>query len=175
MVKILFVIPPHNFRDIEYFEPKNVLERAGYKVITTSNVIDEVSGIESGKADVEIHSRDVNVVDYDGIVFVGGVGMIEFISDFDFIHLAKEFYEHGKIVAAICSAVGILAKAGILRGKRATGWQGISEIIEAAGGEYSPNQIEISGNIITAHGPEAVKDFAEALQRAFTNLRLSNQ
>jgi len=171
MARILFVIAPHNFRDIEYFVPKNVLKEAGHKVITASKVVDEVYGIESGKVDVEIHPRDVLVVDYDGIIFVGGAGMIEYISDFDFTHLARSFYEHGKVVAAICSAVGILAKAGILRGKRATGWKGISEIIEAGGAEYSSKEVEISGNIITARGPEAAKDFAEALLKVFANIR----
>jgi len=175
MATVLFVLPPHNFRDIEYFAPKLALKEAGHKVVTASKVVDEVYGIESSKVDVDIHPRDVIVVDYDGVVFIGGTGMIEFASDFDFTNMAKRFYENGKIVAAICSAVGILARAGILRGKRAAGWQGMSDMIEGGGGEYSPNQLEISGNVITARGPEAAKEFAETLLRAFAKIGLKDQ
>jgi protease I len=78
------------------------------------------------------------------------------------LHLARKFYEAGKIVGAICIAPTILANAGILNGKKATAFMTQKEVIESVG-IYTGREVEQDGNIITCKWPTAVPEFAKIL------------
>ena len=78
------------------------------------------------------------------------------------VELAKEFYESGKMVAAICIAPTILVNAGILNGKKATSWPSERVKISAIG-TYTGKVVEVDGKIITGNGPPASKEFAKKI------------
>jgi len=166
MAKVLFVISPQNFRDEEYFTPKKSLEEAGHIVETTSKTTGEIRGAGGGVAQVTTTIAQINIDNFDGIVFVGGPGMIDFQNDPDFTQIAKKFFDAKKIVGAICVAPAILANAGILNGKKATSWSGAKETLEANGAVYTGQPVQIDGNIITAEGPTSALEFGETLARA---------
>ena len=101
------------------------------------------------------------------VVFVGGSGAQKYYSNERALTIAREAYEKGKVLGAICIAPGILAKAGVLKGKNATIWDSGSgefvKILEENGAIYTGMNVEIDGNIITANGPHAAQGFAEAI------------
>jgi len=162
MSKVLFVIAP-NFRDPEYFTPKDILEKAGHTISTASKEVGEIVGNEGGKTQAEIKAADVDVTQFEAIVFVGGPGMVDLVGDLDFISLAQKFFNAGKLTTAICVAPAVLANAGLLQGKKATGWEGIGQTITQKGGQYSGQKVEVDGKIITASGPEAAAEFGNKL------------
>ena len=56
--------------------------------------------------------REVNVQDFDGILFVGGQGpMYTFYDNHDVHELAASFYRAGKVTAVLCHATCLLLKA----------------------------------------------------------------
>lgn len=160
--KVLMVLAPEKFRDEEYFIPRQVLEGYGIKVITTSKKEEAVSIIEQKKVIVDVLLEDATT-DYDAIIFVGGPGAAGYFNDQTALGLVKDFYEENKVVAAICIAPTILANAGILEGKKATVWPSESKNLKAKGATYTGQQVTQDGKIITASGPDAAKDFAEAI------------
>jgi len=162
MSKILMIIAP-NFRDPEYFVPKDILEKAGHTITTASKETGEITGNEGGKTQAEIRAQDADVTQFDGVVFVGGPGMVDLVGDLDFISLAQKFFNADKLTAAICVAPAILANAGLLQGKKVTGWEGIGQTITQKGGQYSGQKVEVDGKIITASGPEAAAEFGNKL------------
>ncbi len=119
-----------------------------------------------GKVNVDLSVGDVKVADYEGVAFIGGPGMVELVENSEFVKLAKEFYDAGKLTTAICIAPVILANAGILKGKKATVWSGAEEEIKKGGGVYTGKSVEVDGKIITANGPPAAEDFGEAIVEA---------
>jgi len=77
-------------------------------------------------------------------------------------------YEKGKVTAAVCIAPMILAKAGILKGKKATVWDGDLEqsaYFKKNGIDYTGSEVTVDGKIVTGNGPNAAKAFGEAVAK----------
>ena len=162
---ILLVIAPSNFRDPEYYEPKKVLEKNGIRVITAST-LKTATGAEGGVVNADLLLKDVKTSDYDAVAFIGGPGSYQFHDDPTSHEIAKHIVSSGKVLGAICAGVGTIAKAGVLKGKKATCFSGIADIIKAGGATYTGEGVTVDGNIITADGPRSAKAFGEALVKA---------
>ena len=166
-MKALLIIAPQNFRDEELFHTKEELERAGVEVVIASAKRGKIKGMLGGTAEAELPLKEVDVRKYDAIVFIGGVGASAYYEDPVAHRIAREASETGKVVAAICIAPGILAKAGVLKGKKATIWDGdFVRILETGGAKYTGASVEVDGKIITANGPAAARKFGQAIAKA---------
>ncbi len=162
------VIAFRDFSDEEYFVTREVLEVAGIKVVTASIKTGVAMGSQGGEAAVDAILSEVNVSDFDGVIFIGGAGAHKHINDPKFHRLAKETLTSRKLLAAICIAPAILAEAGALKGKRATVWSSATgrsaiEILESNGALYQPDAVVQDGNIITANGPAAAQEFGKVI------------
>jgi protease I len=74
----------------------------------------------------------------------------------------------GKVVAAICLATVVLAKAKLLAGREATVYflpQAIEEL-KSAGATYVKETLLIHGNLIMAEGPMDSQRFGQAIRSA---------
>lgn len=166
--KIAIIIAFRDFRDEEYFIPKQILEAAGAEIDTVSNSLGTAVGKLGGEAEVNILIGDLKTADYDAILFIGGPGAANYIDDEQCYQIAREAVEQGKVLGAICIAPAILAKADVLNGKRATVWSSIMDksavkMLKKAGAIYQPELVVVDGNIVTASGPLAAKQFAEKI------------
>jgi len=159
--RVLMVIAPKDFKDEEYYIPKGILESSGATVITCST-LNEATSVDGKKqkADILLEEADAN---YDAVVFVGGPGARGYFDNEDAINLARNFYNTGKIVAAICAAPGILANAGLLDGKKATGFPSVEELLKSKGADYTGSSVEIDGKIITGKDPNAAEEFGNKI------------
>jgi protease I len=164
MVKVLMIIAPKDFRDEEFFEPKEALEGEGAEITVASRTTDEVTGMKGAKVKPDITLDQANVNEYDAVIFVGGSGTSTYFDDARALAIAKEAHEKGKKICAICIAPVILANAGVLKGKRATAWNYEGEI-EKGGATYTGEPVEVDGNVVTAHGPEAARKFGQTIAR----------
>ncbi|PIZ77070.1 MAG: DJ-1 family protein [Parcubacteria group bacterium CG_4_10_14_0_2_um_filter_7_35_8] len=165
MKKIAFIIAFKDFNDEEYLIPKQILESAGFEIITVSNNLGEAIGSEGAEAIVNVLIKDLKVKNFIAIVFIGGSGALKYFDDSNVHHIALEAISEKKLLAAICIAPIILAKAGILNGKNATVWssnldKSFINILKKEGANYIAKPIVIDNNIITASGPESAKAFA---------------
>lgn len=166
--KIVMVIAFNEFRDEEYFLPKEILEQAGLEVKTASNKSGTALGADGGHVPVDYLVGELDVNNFDAIVFVGGPGCLVNLDNENSYRLAKEAQAGNKILAAICISSVILAKAGVLKGKQATVWSGpldksAIKILEQNGAAYKPESVVVDGNIITGEGPAVAEKFAEAI------------
>ena len=161
------VVAPKNFRDEEFMIPKQIFEGSGLEVTVASKGVKKATGMFSVTTEVNKDIVEIDVADYEVIVFVGGSGSSIYYEDKAALGLAKQFYENGKVTAAICIAPGILAKAGILNGKKATIWDSgdgtFIKMLEGGGAKYTGADVEQEGKVVTANGPQAAKEFAEKI------------
>ena len=169
--KILMVVAFKDFKDEEYFVTKEVLEKAGYLIETASSQKGMALGTEGGEAVITLLPNEVNPQNYEGIVFVGGSGMEKELDNQEFQKLAQEFVKTDKIVAAICIAPALLAKAGVLANKTATVWsspldKSAVQILKNNGAIYEDQSVVQDGKIITANGPSAAQEFGEKIVEA---------
>ena len=168
MKKIVMVVAAGDFRDEEYFEPKAVFEKNGFSVTTASTVLDVVSGVKGGAVKPGLLLKDVKSSDFDAIVFVGGAGAQQYWDDLTAHTLAKDFLKNGKVTAAICIGPVILARAGVLRNRKATVFESESAQLAEYGSQYTGRDVEADGLIITAAGPFAAKEFGEKIAAALS-------
>lgn len=159
MTKVLMVISSTDFQDKEYGEPRRIFDENNFQVKVASTEKVEAKGSFGSVAKIDLIIEEVEVSEFDAVVFVGGYGMSLLVDNKSLQKLVRDFYNTGKITAAICIAPAILANAGILKEKKATMWSGKKEIIEEAGGEYIEEKVAVDGNIITGNGPEAAEEF----------------
>ena len=160
--KVLMVIAPKDFEDVELFEPKTILELNGAKVTVASTTTDMALGSRGAKVKPDIKISDAKAADYDAIVISGGTGVIGTLWDDKPLRtLLKEADKQNKIISAICAAPPALAKAGLLNGKNATmfPWDGGIKELTKYGAHYVNEETVVSENIITGRNPEASKAF----------------
>ena len=74
----------------------------------------------------------------------------------EILEFVRRHYEAGKIVAAVCHGPWVLISAGIVKGKRVTGYYAIKDDLINAGAIYTGKPVEVDGNLITATDPQAM-------------------
>jgi protease I len=97
---------------------------------------------------------------------VGGSGSPDYLwGNRKLQSLVRSFFEHGKVVAAICLSPVVLARAGILAGRQATVYPSPDAIREMkkAGANLVSVPVVADRQIVTGNGPEAAAQFADAV------------
>jgi len=166
--KIVIVIAFRDFRDQEYFMPKEVLTAAGAEIKTASTEIGTAIGADGGEVEVDLLVKDLNPTDFDVLVFIGGPGCLKYLDNEDSYNLCRETVSQDKVLASICISPVILAKAGVLEGKKATVWSSPMDkspikILEERGAVFQEESVVVDGKIITANGPAAAENFGRAI------------
>ncbi len=164
-MKALLIIAPNRFRDEEYFHTKEELENAGIEVVTTSRNTDLITGMLGGTTTPDIDLADVDVNEYDAVVFIGGSGASAYFDDPLALEIARSAYDSEKVVGAICIAPSILANAGVLKGKRATAFGSEEGNLREKGAVWTGDGVVIDGRIVTANGPANARNFGRTLAR----------
>jgi len=172
--KVVCIISFRDFRDPEYFIPKEILENSGFRVLTASNKIGTAIGAEGGEAKIDLLLENIKPKEFKAVIFAGGPGCLKNLDNEKSYNLIKETIKSGRILAAICISPVILAKSGVLNKKRATVWSSSLnkkpiKILRENGAIYEKKAVVSDGKIITANGPLAAKDFAKEIIRVLNN------
>lgn len=163
--RAVMIIASNNFRDEELLQPKEVMEKNGVTVTVASSSLKESTGMLGAKVKPDILFTEIQAADYDALVFVGGSGANEYWDNPTAHKIANDAHNAKKIVGAICIAPVTLAKAGLLKNKKATTYSSTVKDIQSAGANYTGAEVEKDGSIITASGPAAAHKFGEAIVR----------
>jgi protease I len=82
------------------------------------------------------------------------------------LELVRACYQGGKIVAAICHGPWVLISAGIMAGKKATGYVAVRDDLVNAGAEFIDVPAIRDGNIITGRVPDDLPEFCREIIQA---------
>ncbi len=173
-MKLLVVIAPERFRDEELFEPLSVFQKAGIPYDIASVKAGTCTGMLGGKCDATLDLTHLQAGSYDGIVIIGGAGSPEFLWGNSRLHaLVAEFAKAGKLVSAICLSPVVLARAGVLTGKKATVYRMADSVAEMrkGGADLRNDAVVTDGRFITANGPAAARKFGEEIVSALADMK----
>ena len=173
MAKVLIIVAHEGFKDGECLVPKEYFEGKGIEVAIASTEKGEATGTGGGKVDATLDLDEVNAADYDAVIFVGGQGTPSVRKEDKALEIARSAAERGKVLAAICWASTILAKAGVLEGKKATVWlgndpeygMGTNQVLEKYGATYVKEGVVVDGKIVTADGAANAEGFAKEIEK----------
>ena len=170
-MKVLIVIAPEKFRDEELAEPVAALSKAGIGYDIASTRRGTCTGMLGAKVTATLSLDDIDPKNYDGLIIVGGGGSQIHLWDDEMLQpLVRFFNDKMKVIGAICLSPVILARAGILKGKKATYSDSQVAFREMkTGGAVLVNEPVVTDTrIVTANGPAASKAFADAFIKMLT-------
>ncbi|MBC7253145.1 MAG: DJ-1/PfpI family protein [Actinobacteria bacterium] len=160
---VLLVVAQEDFQDIEYDTVRKALAGAGFGVTVAAPEKEPAVGVSGTMVTPDLSLAEARASAYAAVIFIGGPGTPSLFDSRDAHRLAVEAAQEGKVLAAICLAPAILARAGVLRGRRATVYPSAAGELTAGGAQYTGAGVEIDGNLVTADGPEASEQFAQAV------------
>lgn len=160
-MKKVMVLLSAGFEELEAVTAINVLRRA--------NVNTDVVGYRdiqlTGSRNITLVCDEVfdyySSLDYDAIVFVGGVNnAVNLSSDEHVLQLLRDYMGKGKIIAGICATPALVfSKSGILKGKTATCYPS-EDFIANLQDEYVDKTCVVCDNLITSQSPDTAMEFA---------------
>jgi 4-methyl-5(b-hydroxyethyl)-thiazole monophosphate biosynthesis len=147
--------------ELEAVTVVDLLRRAGIEVVTAG--LDE-QPVHASRGMVLLPDMTLEQAlqrDYDMVVLPGGLpGADHLRDDPRVIGLLREMAAAGKYTTAICAAPKVLARAGLLDGKRATSYPGALDNATVPGLEYCEQAVITDGRVVTSRGPGTAMDFA---------------
>ncbi|TCK04588.1 type 1 glutamine amidotransferase domain-containing protein [Phorcysia thermohydrogeniphila] len=142
--------------EVEFIYPFYRFKEEGFQV----DVLAPRSGSFRGKKGLSFEANGkVNperAPDYDCVFIPGGYAPDRLRRSVKVLEFVRNAFNNGKLVAAICHGPWVLISAGIVKGKKVTGFFSIRDDLENAGAVYTGSPVEVDGNLVTATDPSAM-------------------
>ncbi|MGZ2411732.1 deglycase [Sphingomonas sp. F9_3S_D5_B_2] len=164
----VLIVATDGFEEWELFGPREILMKAGAKVVLASPKLDPIQATvhdDPGKTirpDLTVEQASAD--DFDALILPGGVRNPDQLRmNPSVISLVQAFGRAGKPIAAICHGPWLLVEADLVRGRRVTSWPSIRTDLRNAGGNVVDEAAVTDGNIVTSRNPQDVEAFTDAL------------
>lgn len=154
------------FEDIEAYYPYYRLREEGAEVTVVGPEVRTYHGKRGLTIDADIGLDDVGPMDFGAFVIPGGYAPDRLRREHRLLDRVREADQGGKPVAAICHAGWVLISAGILKGRRVTGYWSIRDDLVNAGAEYEDAEVVRDGNLITSRHPPDLGAFCRTIIEA---------
>lgn len=165
MPRALIIISQKNFSDEEFSAVKSALVNGKVQVTIASITNEEARGTRGMKVTPNKTVAQALKDDFDAVILIGGSGSPTLADYPEVIETLKRQNQKKRIVAGICLAPIVLARAGILVDVMSTVYPedwAISSITRD-GAHYFDKSVIEDGNIVTANGPKSAVEFAETI------------
>lgn len=163
----LAVLTGEGFHDGEAYIPMGFLTNQGARVTVIGPEVGTVTAYNSDfSIYIERAVEDVSVDDFDGLILPGGRAPAMLRKNETVVSFARDFFNSGKTVAAICHGPQILITAGVIDGLNVTGFEGIKEELVSAGANYHDAEVVSHENLITSRTPPDLYAFSKAIKQA---------
>lgn len=161
------VLTGEGFHDGEAYMPMGFLGNRGARVTVIGPEAGTVTAYNSDfSIFIEQAVSDVSVDDFDALILPGGRAPSKLREDDVIVSFARDFFNSGKTVAAICHGPQVLITAGVMDGLNATGFEGIKDELTEAGATFFDEEVVIHDNLITSRTPPDLFAFSKAIKQA---------
>jgi 4-methyl-5(b-hydroxyethyl)-thiazole monophosphate biosynthesis len=139
----------------------DLLRRAGVEVVTAGLEPGIVKASRGTQLVPDTNLDSVLMDDFDMIVLPGGMPGAQHLKEDRRVQaLLKKMAGENKYTAAICAAPIALAEAGLLSGRKATGYPGVLEKLGLTDITVRNDAVIKDGKVVTSRGPGTAMDFA---------------
>lgn len=167
MSQPVLVLLAQGCEELEAVTIIDILRRANVDVVSAGLDGQPVTGSRGTKLIPDSSLDMVLSRDFRMVVLPGGLpGADNLANDARVLSLLGSMARGGKFTCAICAAPVVLAKAGVLAGKKATSYPGCLDNLGLPDVAYTGRAVEKDGLVITGRSPGTAMDFALALVEA---------
>ncbi len=160
------ILAADGFEDSELLYPYYRLQEEQIPVDVAGPEVGTLTGKHGYSTEANLTFGEVRPEEYGLLVLPGGKGPETVRLDEDAVATARQMFEEGKPVAAICHGAQVLISAEVLEGKKATCWQGVRDDLKAAGADYHDKEVVVDGNLITSRQPGDLPAFCREIFKA---------
>ncbi|GLK75439.1 protease [Methylopila jiangsuensis] len=174
------VLATDGFEQSELTSPVAALKQAGATVSIVSPKDGSVQGFEHDKpgqsvpVDMALDGADAS--SFDGLLIPGGLFNPDALrTDDAALAFVRGFFSAGKPVAAICHGPQVLISAGVVKGRRMTGYKAIQIDLANAGAEVSDEPVVTDQGLVTSRNPGDLEAFNAKIVEEFAEGRHDGQ
>jgi len=150
-MKRVAIIVAQNFQDEEFVYPYYRIMEEGWRVDVATPTGQDMMGKYGVPARATMSTNDLKASDFDCVLLPGGFESPDRLRIRpEVLKFVREMDEAGKLVAAICHGPWILISAGLVKGRKVTGYMSIADDLKNAGAVYVEEDLVIDGNLISA-------------------------
>ncbi len=163
-MKKIAVLITDDFEDSEYTDPAEAFRNAGHTLVHIGLKAGQTVKGKKHATPVKIDKsfKDVKASDFDAMLIPGGYSPDKLRAYDEPVDFTRSFANTGKPVFSICHAPQLLITAGVLRGRKITGWKSIVQDIRNAGAEFIDAEVVRDGNLISSRSPADIPAFVKA-------------
>ncbi len=175
--KKVAMIVANRYEDVELLYPILRLNEEGAEILVAP-VGDDVKGMfghpvpipvmRDGNRYTTVPIEQLSAEDIDCLLFPGGYSPDQVRLHEGTLELVRECDRQGKLLTAICHGPWVLISAGVIKGKRATGYVGVRDDLVNAGADFMDVPAVRDGNIITGRVPDDLPEFCQEIIKALS-------
>ncbi|HET6203475.1 MAG TPA: DJ-1/PfpI family protein [Planctomycetota bacterium] len=157
--RALLLLPQEGFDDETYRHVRAYLGNRGVEARVASGALSLAKGERVDETAPDLALDAVDPASFDAAIVIGGEGGASLADDPRAHRILRGVAEKGGVVGAAGSGVLVLARAGLLKGKKVTGDASqIGQLVES-GARWKGGEVVTDGRCVTA-GPGAGLRFA---------------
>ncbi|MGU3494463.1 type 1 glutamine amidotransferase domain-containing protein [Xanthobacteraceae bacterium A53D] len=170
------VLVADGYEQVELTAPVKALKDAGADVKIVSPETGQVQGVnhdqkaDSVKVDIPLATADAGT--FDALLLPGGLLNPDALRiDEKAIAFTRAFMQAGKPVAAICHGPQVLISAGVVKGRKMTGYKAIQIDLANAGAQVSDSEVVVDQGLVTSRNPKDIPAFTAKMLEEFAEGR----
>jgi protease I len=170
--KKVAILAADGFEQVEMTKPREALDDAGAEtkiVSLKSGQIQGMNHMEKGdKFDVDLTLDDARPEEFDALMIPGGLYNPDALRlNEDALDFARQFFQAGKPVAAICHGPQVLISADLVRGRKMTSWPAIKVDMRNAGARWVDEEVVVDNGLVSSRKPDDIPAFNNKMIEEF--------
>ena len=162
--KKVVLLAENLYQDLELWVPYYRLKEEGAEVtVVGSGSSRTYAGKYGYPIEVEKEAKEIDMDKYHGVVIPGGYAPDVMRRYPEMVRIVREADQKKRVIAAICHAGWMLVSAGILKGRKVTGFFAIKDDLVNAGANYVDEEVVRDGNLVTSRKPDDLPAFCREM------------
>src|SRR6266480_785630 len=170
--KKVAILVADGFEQVEMTKPREALNEAGAETKMVSLKSGKIQGMhhadKGDKFDVDLTLDHARPEEFDALMIPGGLYNPDALRlNEDALDFARQFFQAGKPVAAICHGPQVLISADLVRGRKMTSWPAIKVDMRNAGARWVDEEVVVDNGLVSSRKPDDIPAFNNKMIEEF--------
>ncbi len=170
--KRVAILATDGVEQVELTEPRKALDDAGAKTTLISPKSGTIKAWQhdhwGDELQVDLPLDQARPDDFDALMLPGGVMNPDRLRmNSKAVDFARQMFNAGKPVAAICHGPWLLVEADVVRNRSVTSWPSLQTDLRNAGADWSDQEVVTDEGLVTSRKPDDIPAFNRKMIEEF--------